>query len=82
MVRRAPQGAYRGIGGATSFVGAPGEGLGRSGGGTARDGIVVVEVMTERFLADYWSGLRKRLESELAQVEMASAPSKSSRCSA
>ena len=55
------------FGGATSFVRAPGEGLWQSGGGTERDNIAVIEVITERLLKDYWRALRDRLEMELAQ---------------
>ena len=55
------------FGGATSFIRAPGEGLWRSGGGTERDNIAVVDVTTELPLPDYWRGLRERLKSELAQ---------------
>jgi hypothetical protein len=58
------------FGGATSFVRASGEGLWRSGGGTERDAIAVIEVMTERLLTDYWSAMRERLEKELAQKEI------------
>ena len=57
------------FGGATSFVRAPGEGLWR-GGGTERDAIAVVEVMTEGLRPDYWRTMRERLERELAQEEI------------
>jgi hypothetical protein len=58
------------FGGATSFVRAPGEGLWQGGGGTERDNIAVVEVMTERLLPNYWRALRERLETELEQEEI------------
>jgi hypothetical protein len=49
------------FGGATSLVRAPGHGLWQSGGGTERDTIAVIEVMTEGLLIDYWRALRERL---------------------
>ena len=49
---------------------APGEGLWRGGGGTERDAIAVVEVMTEGLRPDYWRTMRERLERELAQEEI------------
>ncbi len=58
------------FGGATSFVRAPGEGLWRGDGGTERDNIAVIEVMTERLVPEYWRALRERLETELAQKEI------------
>jgi hypothetical protein len=58
------------FGGATSFVRAPGEGLWRGDGGTERDAIAVVEVMTEGLRLDYWRTMRERLERELAQEEI------------
>jgi len=58
------------FGGATSFVRAPREGLWQGGGGTERDNIAVVEVMTERLLPNYWRALRERLETELEQEEI------------
>ncbi|MBV9561983.1 MAG: hypothetical protein JOY90_16290 [Bradyrhizobium sp.] len=58
------------FGGATSFLRAPGEGLWDSGGGTERDAVAVVEVMTDQLLPDYWRALRKRLEAELVQDEI------------
>ncbi|MGX1060176.1 nicotinamidase-related amidase [Bradyrhizobium japonicum] len=58
------------FGGATSFVRSPGEGLWRGDGGTERDNIAVIEVMTERLVPEYWRALRERLETELAQKEI------------
>jgi len=58
------------FGGATSFVRAPGEGLWRGDGGTERDAIAVVEVMTERLRPAFWRTMRERLEKELAQEEI------------
>ena len=55
MVRRAStEEPTESSGGATSFIRAPGEGLWRSGGGTERDNIAVVEVTTELLLPDDW----------------------------
>jgi hypothetical protein len=45
-------------------------GLWQSGGGTERDTIAVIEVMTEGLLTDYWRALRERLEQELTQDEI------------
>jgi hypothetical protein len=58
------------FGGATSFVRAAGQGLWRDGSETERDTIAVVEVMAEELAREYWSSLRKRLESELSQEEI------------
>jgi hypothetical protein len=44
--------------------------LWRGGGGTERDAIAVVEVMTEGLRPDYWRTMRERLERELAQEEI------------
>jgi hypothetical protein len=60
----------RKFGGATSFVRAPGQGLWRSGGETERDNIAVIEVMTERLVAEFWRSLRERLQAELRQKEI------------
>ena len=40
------------------------------GGGTERDNIAVVEVMTEALRPDYWRALRERLKKGLAQHEI------------
>ena len=58
------------FGGATSFLRAPGQGLWRSGGGTEKDSIAVVEVMVEEIDGSYWQSLRERLERELCQDEI------------
>lgn len=58
------------FGGATSFVRAPGQGLWRSGGATARNNIAVIEVMTGELNPAYWQALRERLEKELSQDEI------------
>jgi len=58
------------FGGATSFSRAPGEGLWQEGGGTERDSIAVVQVMTDALDSEYWRALRKRLEQELTQEEI------------
>ena len=59
------------FGGATSFLRAPGTGLWQSGGGTEKDSIAVVEVMAEEIDRVYWQSLRRRLEHELYQEEIA-----------
>jgi hypothetical protein len=58
------------FGGVTSFVRSPGQGFWQEGNETERDTIAVVEVMAEELARDYWSSLRKRLESELSQEEI------------
>lgn len=58
------------FGGATSFVRAPGQGLWRSDGTTARDNIAVIEVMAAKLAPEFWRSLRERLEGELAQEEI------------
>jgi hypothetical protein len=58
------------FGGATSFLRAPGKGLWQSSGGTEKDRIAVVEVMTGRLDPSYWQSLRERLKRELSQEEI------------
>jgi len=56
------------FGGLTAFTRAPAEGLWKEGGGgTARDEIVVFEVMTETLEANWWRGYRTELESLFRQ---------------
>jgi hypothetical protein len=66
------------LGGATSFVWAPGHGLWQSGGGTKRDTIAVFEVMADGLLADYWRALRESWSRSSRRMRSSSAASKSS----
>lgn len=59
------------FGGVTAYSRAPATGLWEAGSGeTVRDLVVVYEVMAEQLDADWWGGLRARLEAEFAQEEL------------
>src|SRR4051794_20533070 len=58
------------LGGATSFVRAPGQGLWDKGGNVERDNIAVIEVMTNDSDPPFWQAFRRKLEHELAQQEI------------
>lgn len=55
------------FGGLTAFSRAPAEGLWQQGGRTARDDIVVLEVMTERVDRPWWAAYRRELEGRFRQ---------------
>lgn len=55
------------FGGLTAFTRAPAEGLWRQEGETARDDIVVLEVMTEHVEARWWAAYRRDLERRFRQ---------------
>lgn len=55
------------FGGATVFSQAPAEGFWHDGEGTAKDLIVIFEVMCESVDAEWWGERRKRLEEEFRQ---------------
>ena len=55
------------FGGLTAFTRAPAEGLWRDGGETARDEIVIFEVMTDALSNDWWRGYRRQLEKRFRQ---------------
>ncbi|WP_338695718.1 hypothetical protein V5279_05600 [Bradyrhizobium sp. 26S5] len=58
------------LGGATSLVRAPGEGLWRNCGMTERDNVAVTEVMAAKLAPEFWRSLRQRLETELSQEQI------------
>ena len=59
------------FGGATLFARAPATGLWQENGGhTARDDIVVCEVMVETLDTDWWAKYRRSLEHAFAQQEL------------
>ena len=55
------------FGGLTAFTRSPAEGLWDEGGGTARDEIVIFEVMTDRLEREWWADYRAGLEKSFAQ---------------
>jgi hypothetical protein len=56
------------FGGVTAHTRAPARGLWRDeAGGTARDDIVIFEVMTEELDREWWTGFRKQLEARFRQ---------------
>ncbi len=55
------------FGGLTAFTRAPAQGLWESEGKTARDDIVIFEVMAETLDAAWWFGYRRRLETTFRQ---------------
>jgi hypothetical protein len=55
------------FGGLTAFTRSPAEGLWDEGGGTARDDIVIFEVMTDSLDRGWWADYRARLEESFAQ---------------
>jgi hypothetical protein len=55
------------FGGLTAFSRSPAEGLWQDEGGTARDDIVIFEVMAERFDLAWWRDYRAELERRFAQ---------------
>lgn len=73
--QRLPKGEYDRVrdelterfGGLTSFSRAPAEGLWQQGGRTARDDIVVLEVMTEHVDRAWWAAYRGELEGRFRQ---------------
>ena len=59
------------FGGLTAYTRAPAAGLWEEPSGEKqRDDIVVYEVMVERLDEEWWSGLRRRLESQFRQREL------------
>lgn len=67
MVRGASQELTDRFGCATSYLRAPGQGIWDAGDSKERDGIAVVEVMTNEPDERYWYDFRRRLETELSQ---------------
>ncbi|MBP1181150.1 hypothetical protein [Methylobacterium sp. PvR107] len=73
--RRFPRAAYAQVrselterfGGMTAFTRGPAEGLWEENGRTARDDIVVFEVMTSDLEAPWWDGYRRSLETRFRQ---------------
>jgi hypothetical protein len=55
------------FGGLTAFTRAPAEGLWQDGDGTARDDIVIFEVMTDALDEGWWRAYRTRLEARFRQ---------------
>jgi hypothetical protein len=55
------------FGGLTAFTRAPAQGLWKNEGGTMRDEIVVVEVMTSDLDREWWGGYRISLETLFQQ---------------
>ncbi|MDP8912451.1 MAG: hypothetical protein M3N39_02605 [Pseudomonadota bacterium] len=55
------------FGGLTAFTRSPAEGLWDEGGGTARDEIVIFEVMTSTLERGWWANYRSQLEESFAQ---------------
>jgi hypothetical protein len=55
------------FGGLTAFTRSPAEGLWNEGGGTARDEIVIFEVMADTVECGWWADYRGRLEKRFAQ---------------
>ena len=59
------------FGGMTAYTRAPASGLWQEGDGeTARDDIVVYEVMVDELDAAWWGGYRRTLEARFAQQEL------------
>jgi hypothetical protein len=58
------------FGGLTAFTRAPAEGLWTTGGETARDDIVIFEVMAERLDESWWRAYRAELERRFRQDEI------------
>ena len=58
------------FGGLTAFTRAPAEGLWTDRGKTARDDIVVFEVMAERLDERWWRAYRDKLEQRFRQDEI------------
>ena len=55
------------FGGLTAFTRSPAEGLWDEGGGTARDDIVIFEVMSDTLERGWWADYRAQLEERFAQ---------------
>lgn len=55
------------FGGLTAFTRSPAEGLWNHGEGTARDEIVIFEVMTDALERGWWADYRAQLEGRFAQ---------------
>jgi hypothetical protein len=55
------------FGGLTAFTRSPAEGLWREGDETARDDIVVLEVMADALDTAWWADYRRSLEERFAQ---------------
>lgn len=55
------------FGGATVFSQAPAEGFWKGGEGTAKDDVVIFEVMCESLDPAWWAARRERLEAEFRQ---------------
>ena len=55
------------FGGLTAFTGAPAEGLWKTEGRTARDDIVVIEVMAPELEQAWWTPYRRTLEERFRQ---------------
>ena len=66
-VREELAGAF---GGLTAFTRAPAEGLWKDGGETARDDIVIFEVMTDALDEGWWRSYRGELERRFRQEEI------------
>lgn len=58
------------FGGLTAYTRAPAEGWWDSGEAHTKDDIVVVEVMAEAFDRDWWTALKRELETSLRQEEI------------
>jgi hypothetical protein len=58
------------FGGVTSFARSPAEGRWKQGGATARDDIVVIEVMAEQIERPWWAALRRKLMREFRQEDV------------
>ncbi len=55
------------FGGLTAFTRAPAEGLWEADGETARDDVIVLQVMTDELDADWWRAYREGLERRFRQ---------------
>ncbi len=55
------------FGGLTAFTRSPAEGLWCEGGDTARDDVVVIEVMADALDTAWWADYRRSLEERFAQ---------------
>ena len=55
------------FGGLTAFTSAPAEGLWKTEGKTARDDIVVIEVMAQELEKPWWARYRRSLEDRFRQ---------------
>lgn len=55
------------FGGLTAFTSAPAEGLWKTEGKTARDDIIVIEVMTQELDKVWWGRYRRTLEDRFRQ---------------